>query len=232
MDCRGAQGESDVIAERAVKKTRKALDLMCGIGGMAAGLKRAGYHTGVDLVRPTSYGGDVFIQGDAFAFPLDGYDLIHASPKCQFATAYKRRPGHVKPSENQIPQIRARLGLQFLDQGTPYIIEQPEGSRGHMDAPILLCGSMFPETIALRRHRLFETSFRVPFKECYHQGQQGSYPQATNRANRRKTMEIGARRIPLAHQKTAMCIDWPCTLHELSQSIPPAYGEYIASFAP
>jgi len=49
-----------------------------------------GYHrafpnaqiVGIVLARQPDYP-FTFIQGDALAFPTDGYDLIHASPPCQ-----------------------------------------------------------------------------------------------------------------------------------------------------
>src|SRR5689334_18241480 len=100
----------------------RALDLFSGIGGMARGLQMAGFHvTGVDIEPRPNYAGDVFIQADALAYPLDGYDLIHASPPCQFATAYRRRVKHVKPSENLIPAIRDRLIAHYNVHKTNYI---------------------------------------------------------------------------------------------------------------
>lgn len=203
----------------------KALDLFCGAGGASMGLHRAGYEvTGVDIEPRPSYPFR-FIQADALSFPLDGFDLIWASPPCQAFCAYGRRPGKVVPRPNLIPAARARLATN----GAPYIIENVEGARAHLLAPVVLCGSMFG--LDVRRHRLFETSFTVTAPPpCNHAAQRGSFPQATNRTNRRRTVEIGVYRIPLATQRAAMGIDW-MSLAELSQAIPPAYSEFIAGAA-
>ena len=183
------------------------------------GLHRAGLDvTGVDIEPRPSYPFR-FIQADALTFDLLGFDLIWASPPCQGFTAYKRRAGHVRHRENLIPAVRERLAAA----GVPYIIENVVGAP--LRAPVLLCGSMFG--LDVRRHRLFETSFPVLAPQCNHGAQRGSFPQATNRQNRRRTVEIGVWRIPLETQRAAMGIDW-LDLAELSQAIPPAYSEFLA----
>jgi DNA (cytosine-5)-methyltransferase 1 len=195
----------------------RALDLFCGAGGASWGLHLAGFNvTGVDIVHSENYPLG-FTRADALTFPLDGYDLIWTSPPCQGFTAYKRRKDHVKPCENLIPAIRERL----IASGVPYIIENVPGAP--LINPTLLCGSMFG--LDVRRHRLFETSFPVTQLSCA-QKQTGSFPQATNRTNRRKTVEVGVYRIPLDVQRKAMGIHW-MNLQELSQAIPPAYAEYL-----
>ena len=173
--------------------------------------------TGVDLEPHASYPFR-FVQADALGAELAGYDLLWASPVCQSFTAYKRRPGHVRPRPNLIPAMRSRLEAS----GVPYIIENVPGAP--LRAPFTLCGSMFG--LEVRRHRLFETSFPVLAPTCNHAAQRGDFPQATNRANRRRTAEIGVWRIPLEVQRAAMGIGW-MSLDELSQAIPPAYSEFI-----
>lgn len=149
------------------------------------------------------------------------FDAIHASPPCQFGTAYKRRPNHVKASPNLIAPTRALL------EGTrlPYVIENVEYAREHLRDPVMLCGSSFD--LDVRRHRLFECSFSLMVPPCDHARQMGCFPAATNRReNSRRTCEIGVWRIPLDVQQRAMGIDW-MTLEELSEAIPPRYTEWI-----
>jgi DNA (cytosine-5)-methyltransferase 1 len=206
----------------------RALDLFCSAGGAAMGLHRAGFEVvGVDICPQPHYP-FAFRPGDAFEADLAGYDLIWASPPCQGETAYKRRGGHVAPVDTVggIERIRARLEAS----GIPYIIENVEGARRALRNPITLCGSMFPETLDVRRHRLFECSFPVAQPKCRHELQRGDFAQATNRTNRRRTCEVGVWRIPLEVQQRAMGIDW-MTREELSQAIPPAYAEYLGRAA-
>lgn len=182
------------------------------------GLSRAGFIVyGVDWREQPSYPFD-FTQADALDFPLEGYDLIWASPPCQAFTAYRRRKCHVKPAPNLIEPIRARL----IESGAPYVIENVVGAP--LIKPITLCGSMFE--LDVRRHRLFESSITMPQLRCRHEKQLPRFPPATNRTNLRRTVEVGVWRIPLSVQYAAMDINW-MTREELSQAIPPAYSEWI-----
>ncbi len=210
----------------------RALDLFCGAGGATRGLQLAGYHvTGIDLAASPRYPGEAFLQADALEAPLEGYDFIWASPPCQAFTAYKRRSGHVRPRENLIPAVRERLsGLT-----TPWVIENVAGAPLKNEPQlffwpqksVMLCGSMFG--LEVRRHRFFESNFPIRQPQCAHP-KVPKYAGAANRKNQRYTVEVGVWRIPLAVQQQAMGIDW-MTLSELSQSIPPAFSQYIAEEA-
>lgn len=205
----------------------RALDLFCGAGGASMGLHRAGFDVvGVDLAPQPRYPFD-FIEFDALALKVDprNFDLVWASPPCQFRTAYGRRPGKVKPSPNLIPATRQKL--QAL--GVPYIIENVVYARDCLIDPVMLCGSMFG--LDVQRHRLFETTFPVGQPECHHEVWTPRFPPAGNRTNLRKTVEVGVWRIPLAVQQAAMGgVTW-MNLHELSESIPPSYSEYLGKAA-
>jgi DNA (cytosine-5)-methyltransferase 1 len=209
--------------------TKRALDLFCKAGGATRGLQLAGFHvTGIDRDPQPHYVGDAFLQGDVFELieggdvDLDELDFVWASPPCQGRTAYKRRPGHVRPVDTDGAIARVRSILHACN--TAWVIENVPGAP--LVDPVTLCGSMFAETMAVRRHRCFESSFPLAQPTCRHELQRGDFPQATNRANRRKTAEIGVWRIPLDVQKRAMGIDW-MELEELSEAIPPAYAKWI-----
>lgn len=186
------------------------------------GLHRAGFDVvGVDIAPQPHYPFE-FHQADALTYPLDGFDFIWASPPCQAFTAYKRRPNHVAPRENLIPQTREKL----QESGIPHVIENVPGAP--LDGSFTLCGSMFG--LDVRRHREFEASFPLMVPPCDHDRGARRYPAATNNKHLRRTVEVGVWRIPLATQQSAMGIDW-MELHELSQAIPPAYSEFIGRAA-
>lgn len=193
-------------------------DLFCGAGGAGKGLERAGFEVvGFDIDDQPRYPYE-FHQCNALDVDLTGFDAVWASPPCQGFTAYKRRPGHVAPRANLIPAVREKLQAS----GLPYAIENVPGAP--LLAPVLLCGSMFG--LNVRRHRLFETSMAVLAPSCNHAAQAPRFPQATNRKNLRRTVEVGVWRIPLTVQQEAMGIDW-MMLEELSEAVPPAYSEFI-----
>ena len=205
----------------------RALDLFCGAGGMSSGLHAAGFDvTGVDCAPQPNYPFK-FIQCDALRVPLlwSSYDLVVASPPCQAFTAYKRRPNHVKPALNLISKTRDMLKLF----GIPYVIENVAGAKSELLNPVMLCGSSFG--LDVRRHRYFESSFSIPRVPCDHARQTPRFPPATNRKNKRSTVEVGVWRIPMDVQLKAMGITHRMTRHELSQAIPPAYGFHIGKAA-
>ena len=173
----------------------------------------------VPAVRLWATGGRMVV-GDGLAppFELGDFDAIHASTPCQAWTAYKRRTGHVAPRPELIGPVREMLEAS----GVPWVIENVPG------APVTgvtLCGSSFG--LDVRRHRVFETSWgQVLAPPCDHDWQGARFAQAGNRTARRKTVEVGVWRIPLAVQRAAMGIDW-MELEELSEALPPAYTEWL-----
>ena len=201
------------------------------------GLHRAGFEVvGVDLSPQPRYPFE-FHQADALTFPLAGFDFIAASPPCQHHTALKTMH-NAKEHPDLIPPTRARLKAS----GLPYAIENVIG------APIdglMLCGTMFGlgvEDAELRRHRLFETNFFILAPKCQHgkRATIGVYGGHVRNRKRARTIGVygeGCRDSRRKHDKgvpdftveqgrVAMGIDW-MTLAELSQAIPPAFGEFI-----
>lgn len=184
--------------------------------------------TGIDINPQLNYPFR-FRQGSALCLSIDylrQFAFIWASPPCQFATAYKRRPQHVAPSENLIPKTRDLL----LSAGVLFVIENVLGARSELRDPVQLCGSSFG--LDVRRHRLFEAhGFHIPEIACDHAWQTPRFPPATNRTNLRSTVEVGVWRIPMEIQYAAMggC-EW-MGRSELSQAIPPAFARYIAKAA-
>lgn len=207
----------------------RILDLFCGAGGAAVGYARAGFDVvGVDIEPQPRYPFE-FWNEDAIALLGGGvpryydgspFDAVHASPPCQFATAYRHRKGVAVDAPNLIPATREGLAAT----GLPYVIENVEPARPWLRDPIRLCGSSFG--LDVRRHRLFESNVSLIARGCDHGWQTARFAHATNRTNLRRTVEVGVWRIPLDVQQQAMGVDW-MTLPELSQAIPPAYCEFI-----
>lgn len=202
------------------------LDLFSGAGGAAMGYHRAGFDVvGVDIDPQPNYPFR-FLRADVMTLGLEelvrftGAVAVHASPPCQFATAYRRRKGVAVDAKNLIPRTREQL----IRTGLPYVIENVESARDHLVDPVRLCGSSFG--LDVRRHRLFESNISLAAPACDHSWQTPRFAQATNRTNLRCTVEVGVYRIPLAVQQTAMGIDW-MRLTELSQAIPPTYTEHL-----
>lgn len=206
----------------------RLLDLFCGAGGAAKGYQEAGFDVvGVDIKPQPNYIGDEFWQRDALTLlPLEmreHFDLIHASPPCQFATVYGNNSEHVRDDhENLIPATRELLQAS----GVPYVIENVYGARDELIDPIMLCGTSFPP-LEVRRHRMFESSFPLMSVPCNHgRLTERKYPGSTNRPNGRTVCNIGEWRVPLEVQQEAIGIDW-MTVPELSQAIPPAFTKFI-----
>jgi DNA (cytosine-5)-methyltransferase 1 len=203
----------------AITGRPRVLDLFCGAGGAGMGYYRAGFDVvGVDIQPQKNYPFK-FIQDDAMTFPLDGFDLIHASPPCQRYSRANRGLGNTSNYPDLIEPLRERL------QGRIYVIENVPGAP--LVQPITLCGSMFglrTESGWLRRHRWFELPLVVLAPGCCHpRGMSiGVYGRGTNSYHRRKL----GRNIRVDEQREAMGIDW-MPRRELTQAIPPAYTEWI-----
>ena len=182
----------------------RLLDLFCGAGGCSVGYHRAGFDVvGVDINPQPRYPFE-FHQADAMTFPLDGFDVVHASPPCQRyanVTAWRGIPGG---HPDLLEPTRARL----IDWGGTWVIENvPEAP---VRADYLLCGSQFG--LRVRRHRAFETSWRgfMLHAPCRH-------------------LDL----LPFMHKAErayadAMDCTW-MTKHEAREAIPPAFTAAIGA---
>ena len=173
---------------------KKLLDLFCGAGGCAVGYAAAGFDvTGVDI-RPQPRYPYRFLQADALDFPLDDFDVVHASPPCQaysICQNFLQRP-------DAYPDLLAVVRQKLLTWGGVWVIENVPGAP--MQQGVMLCGSMFG--LGVLRHRYFEAS-TVLFAPapCQHQGsvKDGTYISVFGKGGRGFTRERGGR---------AMGIDW------------------------
>lgn len=188
------------------------------------GYHRAGFDVvGVDIDPMSRYPFE-FHQADALTFPLDGFDVIHASPPCQRYSDLANRNGNAHEWPDLVGPVRERLEAW----GGPYVIENVEGSP--LVDPIRLCGTMF-DGLRVIRHRLFESN--VPLTEPPH----GKHPLVFTHDKRKAhygrldqdtsfVQVTGGGNCTLANKRDAMGIDWMIG-RELNEAIPPAYTEFI-----
>jgi DNA (cytosine-5)-methyltransferase 1 len=191
-----------------------------------------GYHlagfdvVGVDLEPQPNYP-FAFHQADALTFPLDGFDVVHASPPCQAnltgLAAVNRSLGRAYDHADLVPETRDRL----RSAGVPYVIEQPmKGAR--LLAPAVYCGSSFG--LPIHRHRQFESNVLLMSPACEHD-------RLTEKKYWTGFMPGGERTLSTVVQVygngggreewgPALGIDW-MTPEELTQAIPPAYTQHI-----
>lgn len=201
-------------------KSLRALDLFCGAGGASFGLRRAGFEViGVDI-RPQPRYPFPFIQADAMDISWAGFDFVWASPPCQAYTTAQRIQSREHPK--LIESVRAKL----KECGSLYVIENVTGAP--LKKPIELCGAMFG--LKTYRHRLFETSF--PCKQPWHQKHDLVAPQAKmgRKPKKGEFIQVVGNFSDVEAGREAMGIGW-MNRDELSEAIPPAYGEFIGNAA-
>jgi len=194
------------------------------------GYHRVGFDVvGVDIAPQPRYPFDVH-QADAMTFPLDGYDVIHASPPCQAYSAL----ASIRPKADH-PDLVAPIRARLRGANVPWIIENVHGAP--LDRPALICGTAFDLGVRCRdgvyrqtwRHRYFEASLLLFGTTCRHVGQPigvygngGGQPRGMRSDGTWRRSYMGLQ----AERRQAMGIDW-MTRGELSQAIPPAYTEYL-----
>ena len=218
-----------------MKRLVRCLDLFCCAGGAGMGLHRAGFEvTGVDVNPQPRYPFE-FIQGDALAQDLSQYDFVWASPPCQAYCALNTMP-NLREHKKLIPAVREMLEAW----GGPYIIENVEGAKRELRAPVMLCGSMFgmeSNGYQVRRHRYFESNIPldVPMTCDHGPHTMGIYGAkvrdiAKEKRHYAKPKETRGKPegvvLPQAWGFEAMDVPW-MNIKEASECIPPAYSEYL-----
>jgi DNA (cytosine-5)-methyltransferase 1 len=190
----------------------RLLDLFCCAGGASMGYARAGFEVvGVDSVFQPRYPFP-FMQADALTFPLDGFDVVHASPPCQgySVTAHLWKKEH----PDLVPVMRARLQAW----GGLWMMENVPGAPMHHG--VVLCGTMFGLNVF--RHRTFESSMLLFAPgPCRHTGQVKRWRQKTG-----TYISVVGHDFRRDEARQAMGIEWMLN-KELSQALPPVYTQYL-----
>lgn len=202
----------------------RLLDLFCGAGGAGVGYARSGFDVvGVDLAEQPRYPFPHF-RADALEFLRDHgheFDAIHASPPCQRYSKAVSRAARLNHADLVDP-VRRLLEAS----GKPYVIENVPGAP--LRGAFLLCGTAFG--LGVRRHRLFESNVFMLVPGCSHGEYARVHPPSFNRTNPMRFIIVSGgfqRGVSLDQRKRAMGVDWPISEKELSESIPPAYTEFI-----
>lgn len=212
----------------------RLLDLFSGGGGAAMGYHRAGFDVlGVDINRQPNYPFP-FVQMDAIEYvkalwreqqrgnPVP-FDVIHASPPCQAYTRKAADWGRKRNHWIEHPDLVAPTRTWLVALNRPWVIENVPGAP--LNAQLMLCGTMFG--LAIRKHRLFESSESLPLaprpcsdhSECYNPWQ----GKGRSAAKLREAMGIDW--LPIsggASRKAGYTGD-------LFNAIPPAYTEWIGT---
>ncbi len=204
------------------------LDAFCGAGGAAVGYWRAGFNVlGCDN-RPQPRYPFPMVEMDAIEFirQFGPYaDAIHASPPCQtYSTTY-----HL-PNVGAYPDLVATTRQVLQDTGRPYVIENVPGAP--LQASLSLSGDMFGLRVV--RKRLFECRPHIAPPAL---ALQPIIPRTSTKSSRGySSFARGASHITVAGNnyvpedgQLAMGIYWMTNRDELSESIPPAYTEYIGA---
>lgn len=206
------------------------------------GYSRAGFEVvGVDI-RPMPRYPFEFHQGDALEFIREHgheFDAIHASPPCQaftqMAAKYRGKGGIADSHPDLLTPTRALL--KTFHQ--PWIIENVQGAKHHMQATVSLHGGMFG--LGVHRPRLFESNVMLLAAKAPHTlepiGVYGTQPdgrrvgtRTRNNGNWRtarvpkKSVMRSARSIEEARE--AMGIPW-MTWEEIREAVPPVYCEFL-----
>jgi DNA (cytosine-5)-methyltransferase 1 len=231
----------------------RLLDLYCCEGGAGMGYHRAGFEVvGVDLFEDYTQARYPFEshKADAIEFVKEHgheFDVIHASPPCQHASAGTRAQ-----DRSRYPQLIEPTRDALIATGLPYVIENVRGS--DLINPVELCGCMFnlaaldADGLPLRmeRPRLFESNLALVVHSTHHHPDDvrvaGCY--GGGRKAKRRPGETLAEVAPRdrheakyvrkggyvprskAVVESLMGIDW-MTWKGLHQSLPPAYTEWI-----
>lgn len=214
----------------------RVLDLYCGGGGAAVGIRQAiaGVRiTGIDINRQADYPFKLFQANICLLFNkpqlwkwFSGkFDFIWASPPCQ---AYSRAAQSWMGNQ-ELPALIPETRELLQKSGKPYCIENVESAPLETTS-IRLCGEMFG--LGVIRHRLFETNWPCP--EPIHVPHRRAEFVPGRKHKQSPYCSVAGNggdswSYKLSDWQQAMGIDWITDRKTLVEAVPPAYSCYILS---
>lgn len=242
----------------------RLLDLFAGEGGAGCGYELAGFavyavdnnaarlaanpypsHLGdvVEVMATLLAGGAVdFTHKDGTVewLTLADFDAIHASPTC---TGYSRGTASIPDRLTRYDRLIAVTRDLLIASGLPYVIENVADAAPELEAPTMLCWSMFhtPGSVIdvdgtplrMERHRLFESSVPIfPPASCNHPKAvqvAGAYGGARRDKVEARTVRKGGY-VPASLDVLRALTGLPwATERGCFLSIPPAYTRHIGA---
>lgn len=209
----------------------RLLDLFCGAGGCSVGYARAGFEViGVDIEPHKDYPYELIV-GDAMQVAADvaylnTFDVVHGSPPCPRYSASRHATGRGDDHPDFVPPFRALMNAW----GGTWVMENVEGAP--MPAAVTICGwAMGLKHI--RRHRLFESNLLLmsPGCACPHGDTVSVFGHSgEDRRNSTRALYGSMRKhVPIAEVRELMGVPWMTQREDISDSIPPAYTEYVGA---
>ena len=201
----------------------RLLDLFCGSGGASFGY--SSYFddiVGVDI-KPMKKYPFTFVRADASTYPLDGFDLVHASPPCLDHSVTRYLFNEPDGSGWLLKHTIERC----LDQGVCYVVENVMNAKvNNHPHQFVLCGATLGPWLRndvrfyTPKHRKFWCNFPVnpPDCMCATAKQLGFKPA--------RLMNHGD--LPnYLYQRQLMEIDW-MSLKQMKDAVPPYMTRFIA----
>lgn len=222
----------------------EGLGLFCCSGGVDVGYARAGLTmTGVDIVDRPRYP-HRFVRADALEYldritvsgEIERYAYVHASPPCQSKCALTVGTNASRGWGGEHVDLVAPTRVLLERTGLPYTIEQPNG-QAEIRTDLTLCGEMFG--LSVIRHRNLELGNWQAGPLGRWQASGGRHPKHRGRVRGYRHGENfpdgvylaaygnGGGKASVPEMQEAMGIDWTDVREELTEALPPAYGEWI-----
>lgn len=199
----------------------RILDLFCGAGGAAVGMKRAGATDimGIDIVPQPEYP-FCFVQQDIAELTVDEIanydpDFIWTSPPCQ---AFSWAAARWKADGRDYPELVSYTRSLLIAAGRPFVIENVPTAPIRRD--LVLTGMMFGLGVIRRR------AFELHGFWCLS-------PDGSKRGSVRGGQYVTVvghgcdGKADLKSWQQAMDIDWISDRKALTEAVPPAYSQYI-----